>query len=180
MNEILSLKNCLWIFFEWLERAYLADVGLRDGFYPCFCCLTPDILICRSLIEITLFKTSFIPACSISMCGASIRRCRHRRHRSSVLSSEIHFDLPIFFCVGALFRGKGGPPVLEKPARHLPRQGQGFVRPPVCPTPPTISSTYGGASGGQLTDCCHQMSSYGQCILFLYCCIVCLMSLVMN
>ena len=27
-----------------------------------------------------------------------------------------------FFCKGALFRGKGGPPVLEKPARHLPRQ----------------------------------------------------------
>ena len=36
-----------------------------------------------------------------------------------------------FFCKGALFRGKGGPPVLEKPARHLPRQGRGFVRPPV-------------------------------------------------
>ena len=39
-----------------------------------------------------------------------------------------------FFCKGALFRGKGGPPVLEKPAWHLPRQGRGFVRPPVCPT----------------------------------------------
>ena len=32
----------------------------------------------------------------------------------------------IFFCKGALFRGKEGPPVLEKPARHLPRQGRGF------------------------------------------------------
>ena len=77
-----------------------------------------------------------------------------------------------FFCKGALFRGKGGSPVLEKPARHLPRQGQGFVRPPVCPTPPAISSSYGGASGGQLTDCWHQMSNYVQCILFLCCCIV--------
>ena len=45
-----------------------------------------------------------------------------------------------FFCKGALFRGKGGPPVLEEPARHLPRQGRGFVRPPICPTPPAISS----------------------------------------
>ena len=36
-----------------------------------------------------------------------------------------------FFCKGALFRGKGGPLVFEKPARHLPRQGRGFVRPPV-------------------------------------------------
>ena len=35
------------------------------------------------------------------------------------------------FCKGALFQGKGGPPVLEKPARHLPRQGRGFARPPV-------------------------------------------------
>ena len=81
-----------------------------------------------------------------------------------------------FFCKGALFRGKGGPPVLEKPAQHLPRQGRGFVRPPVCPTPPTISSSYGGPSGGQLTDCWHQMSSYDQYILFLCCCIVCHMS----
>ena len=37
----------------------------------------------------------------------------------------------IFFCKGALFRGKGGPPVLEQPARHLPRQGRGLIRPPV-------------------------------------------------
>ena len=37
----------------------------------------------------------------------------------------------LLFCKGALFRGKGGPPVLEKPARHLPHQGRGFVRPPV-------------------------------------------------
>ena len=58
----------------------------------------------------------------------------------------------IFFCKGALFRGKGGPPVLEKPAMHLPRQGRGFVRPPICPTPPAINSPYGRASGGQLTD----------------------------
>ena len=54
--------------------------------------------------------------------------------------------------------------------------GAGFVRPPVCPTPPTISSSYGGASGGQLTDCWHQMSSCVQYILFLCCCIVCHMS----
>ena len=32
-----------------------------------------------------------------------------------------------FFCKGALFRGKGGPPVLEKAARHLPRQGRGLL-----------------------------------------------------
>ena len=30
-----------------------------------------------------------------------------------------------FFVIGALFRGKGGPPVLDKPARRLPRQGRG-------------------------------------------------------
>ena len=82
----------------------------------------------------------------------------------------------IFFVKGALFRGKGGPPVLEEPARHRPRQGQGFVRPPVCPTPPPISSTYGRASGSQLTDCWHQISSCGQCILCLCYCIVCRMS----
>ena len=35
------------------------------------------------------------------------------------------------FLQGALFRGKGSPPVLEEPARHRPRQGRGFVRPPV-------------------------------------------------
>ena len=56
------------------------------------------------------------------------------------------------FFKGALLRGKEGPPVLEQPARHLPRQVRGFVRPLVCPTPPTISSTYRGVSGGQLTQ----------------------------
>ena len=63
--------------------------------------------------------------------------------------------LDYFFEKGTLFRGKGGPPVLEQPVWHLPRQGRRFVRPPVCPTPPTIGSTYRGASGGQVKDCWH-------------------------
>ena len=50
--------------------------------------------------------------------------------------------------------------------------GRGFVRPPVCPTPPAICSSYRGASWGQLTDCWHQMSSYDQYILVLCCCIL--------
>ena len=34
------------------------------------------------------------------------------------------------FCVKvALFRGKGGPPVLEEPARHRTRQGRFFFNP---------------------------------------------------
>ena len=63
----------------------------------------------------------------------------------------------VFFVKGALFWGKGGPPVLEEPARHCPRQGRGFVGSPVCPTPPAISSACGWVPGGQLTDCWHQM-----------------------
>ena len=65
-------------------------------------------------------------------------------------------------------------------SRHLPRQGRGFVKPPVCPTPPAIHSSYGGASGGQFTDCWHPMSSYGRYILFLCYCIVCHMSLILS
>ena len=34
--------------------------------------------------------------------------------------TEVARDMFCLFCKGALFRGKGGPPVLEKPARHLP------------------------------------------------------------
>ena len=82
--------------------------------------------------------------------------CRYQELRISRI--DLHLP-PIFFCKGALFWGKGGSPVLEKPTRHLPRQGRGFVRPSICPTPPAISSPYGRASGGQLTDCWHQMSS---------------------
>ena len=55
-------------------------------------------------------------------------------------------------------------------------RGGGFVRLPVCPTPPIFSSTYGGALVGQLTDRWHQMSNCDQYILFLCCCIVCRMS----
>ena len=103
-------------------------------------------------------------------------------------NSNIHVDFgsnfrspPLilsFFDRGALFRGNRGPPVLKQPARHLSRQGRGFVRPPVCPTPAAFSSAYGGASGGQLTDCWHQMSSYGQYILFLCCyCRICMVQI---
>ena len=35
---------------------------------------------------------------------------------------------------GTVFRGKGGPPLLEELAQHLPLQGWGFIRPPLCPT----------------------------------------------
>ena len=47
-----------------------------------------------------------------------------------LLSQSCHFFI---FCQGALFRGKGGPPVFEYPAQHLPRQGRGFIRPPIQP-----------------------------------------------
>ena len=68
----------------------------------------------------------------------------------------------LFFVKSTLFRGKGGPSLLEEPAPHHPHQRQGIVRPNVCPTAPAISSTYEGASGDQLTDCWHQMSNCGQ------------------
>ena len=70
---------------------------------------------------------------------------------------------------------QGTPTSIRKTGSASSEPGRGFVRPPVSPTPPTISSTYGGASGDQLTDCWHQMNSYGQCILFFYPCIVCRM-----
>ena len=53
------------------------------------------------------------------------------KHSEYVKTKNCHENILSFFCKGALFRGKGGPPVLEKPARHLPRQGRGFVRPPL-------------------------------------------------
>ena len=43
------------------------------------------------------------------------------------------YKLNLFFVKGALYRGKGGPTVLDKPAQHLPRQGRGFISPPACP-----------------------------------------------
>ena len=67
-----------------------------------------------------------------------------KREPFYVLRMKILRRRKLVFCKGALFRGKGGPPVLEQPAQHLPRQGRGFVRPPICPTPPAISSSYGG------------------------------------
>ena len=66
----------------------------------------------------------------------------------------------ILFWHGVLFQGKGGPPVFEKQAQHLPRPGRGFVRPPVCPKSPTVCSPYGIASGGHLTNYLHQMSNF--------------------
>ena len=48
----------------------------------------------------------------------------------------------------------------------------GVCQTPVYPMPPTISSAYGGASGGQLTNYLHQMSNCGHCIIFPCCCIV--------
>ena len=58
----------------------------------------------------------------------------------------------LFLSTAPSFEAKGGPPVFKKPARHLPRQGRVFIRPPIWPMPPTISSTYGGESGGQLNS----------------------------
>ena len=67
----------------------------------------------------------------------------------------------VFFCKGALFQGKGGPPVLEQPVRHLPRLGRGFVRPPICPTPPAISSSYGGSVRGSKNRTCQTLVAQG-------------------
>ena len=86
-------------------------------------------------------------------CGKEKERTRSGRHLDLDL-----VDFFGFFVKGALFRCKGGPPVLEEPARHILHQGRGFVRPPVCPTPPAVRSAY----GGQLTDCWHRISSCGQ------------------
>ena len=87
----------------------------------------------------------------------------HKGHIGKIWSQAIFLQLVLgpqfFFVKGALFWGKGDPPVLEEPARHFPHQGRGFVTPPVCPTSPTIHSSYGEASGGQLTNCLHQMKS---------------------
>ena len=38
----------------------------------------------------------------------------------------LEFSGKHFFVQGILSQGKGGPPVFEKPARHLPCQGQFF------------------------------------------------------
>ena len=85
-------------------------------------------------------------------------------------SKFIHCCCSDVFCKCTLFRGKGGPLVLEKLAWHLPRQGRGFVRLSVCPTPTAVSSFYVEHQRGQLTDWWHQMSSYDQYTLFLCCC----------
>ena len=77
-----------------------------------------------------------------------------------------------FFEKGTLFWEQGRSTGIRITGSAFSVPGAGFVRPSVCPT---ISSTYGWASGGQLTDCLHQMSSYDQYILFI-CCIVCCMS----
>ena len=64
--------------------------------------------------------------------------------RTYVQSVHVSFhleDLPSFFWHGAaLFR------VLEKPARHLSRQWQGFIRPPLRPMPPPLWASYGGTT----------------------------------
>ena len=70
-------------------------------------------------------------------------------------------DYAIFWN-GALFRGRGGPRVFEKPARHLPRQGRGFVRPPMCPMLPTGCSR----PEGHLMNYYHQMKS---CVQYTLC-----------
>ena len=75
-------------------------------------------------------------------------------------------QLPIFSCGRRPLSRQGRPAGIRKTGLASLRQGRGFFRPPVCPTPPAISSPYGGASGGQLTNCWHQMSSYDQYIIF--------------
>ena len=75
-----------------------------------------------------------------------------------------------------LFWGKGSPLVSERQARHLSRQGRGFVRPPVCPTasdPPTEERQEVNSKTAGI-----KMSSCVQYILFPCCYIVCHMSLV--
>ena len=85
---------------------------------------------------------------SLKSSSVSTRYCQIFS-RNCLIRPGNKFFSSSFFVKGDLFQDKGGPPVLDKPARHLPRQGRGFVRPPVCPTPPALSSFYGGASGGQ-------------------------------
>ena len=64
--------------------------------------------------------------------------------------------------IGALFRGKGGPPVLAEPAQHRPGLVWGFIRPPVCPTIPIFCSAYGGAARGLRKQVFFQGASSGR------------------
>ena len=69
-------------------------------------------------------------ACTIIFPNFYTDRYSKRTQDLALILDRFSISIELF-CKGALFRGKGGPPVLEKPARHLPRQGRGFVRPPV-------------------------------------------------
>ena len=55
--------------------------------------------------------------------------------------------------------------VLEEVARHRSHQGQGFIRSPMCPTPPPFCSAYGGSDQGVMVmNCWHQKSNCVLCI----------------
>ena len=65
-------------------------------------------------------------------------------------------SVSLFFIIGALFRGKGGPPVLEEPARYRPYLGhffsillthEGSQREVYRDFQPSLTSSAGGAKG---------------------------------
>ena len=82
--------------------------------------------------------------------------------------NELEFHRPKLLIVSASFLKRhplsrqGRPTGVRITSSASSTPGRGFVKPPLCRTPPTISSAYGGVSRGQLTDCQHQMSSYVQ------------------
>ena len=89
----------------------------------------------------------------------------------------LYFEIELsFFAKGALFQGKGGPPVLEELAQHRPLQEAVFLDQLYAPSHPPSAPPTGGASGGQLTDFWHQVSSCGQYIICPCYFIVCHMS----
>ena len=53
----------------------------------------------------------------------------------------------VFFYKAPSFEAREARRYLEQPAWHLPRQGRGFIRPPVRPMSPSINYPYGEASG---------------------------------
>ena len=93
----------------------------------------------------------------------------HRWNVKTIMLLNIH-TIVALFCSRPLLR-QGRPTVLEEPTRHLSRQGRGFIRPPMFPTPPRfLLCLRGSGQGVMFINCWHQMSNRVLWIQSLCCC----------